>query len=162
VFKPCLALALAILLFLSPCLGADEIADWKPESEQAALEILRQSRERVGELFRFDVEYFLSRVDNAFGTEERSRVHVYCEDPFGYIMEFRAIDRAYMRCGRRSKSGEPYQLKKGKPETWAYNNGSLTVLDEERRTYIVGKISSQDRLFGFVASQAIAHQAIPP
>jgi hypothetical protein len=44
VLKPCLALALAIPVFLSPCLGAEENAEWKPETEQAALTILR-SRE---------------------------------------------------------------------------------------------------------------------
>jgi hypothetical protein len=150
VLKPCLALALAIPVFLSPCLGAEENAEWKPETEQAALTILRQSRERAGELFRFDVEYLRSCVDDQFGTEERSRVHVYCEDPFGYIMEFREVGDASMKCGRRSKSGEPYKLKKGKLETWASDSGSLTVLDEERRTYTVAKVSSRDGMFAFL------------
>ncbi len=125
VLKPCLAVALMIPAFLSPCLGADKRADWEAEAEQVALEILRLSRERVGKLSRFDVEYLLSRVDAQFGTEERSRVHTYCEDPLGYIVELRAIDDAYMKCGRRSKSGEPYKLKRGRLETWMYRRGLL-------------------------------------
>jgi hypothetical protein len=162
VLKPCVAVALMIPVYLSPCCGADENAEWKPETEQAALTILRQARERAGELFRFDVEYLRSCVDDQFGTEERSRVRTYCEDPLGYIIEIRAIDDAHMKSARRSKSGEPYKLKKGKLETWASDSGSLTVLDEERRTYTVAKVSSRDGMFGFLADSAIAHQAIPP
>ncbi len=160
--KMCIALALTISVVLSPCLGAEDHPAWEPETEQAALTILHQARVRVGELFRFEVEYLHSRVDNGFETEERSRVHVYCDDPFGYIMKIRAIDQAFMKCGRCSKSGMPYKLTQGRAETWAANNGVVTTLNEEQRTYTIEKLSSQALGFGVFADPAFAHQAIPP
>ncbi|HTU23903.1 MAG TPA: hypothetical protein VMF30_00810, partial [Pirellulales bacterium] len=76
--------------------------------------------------------------------------------------KIRAIDQAFMKGGRSSKSGIPYKLTQGRAETWAANSGLVTALNEEQRTYTVEKLSSQGSAFGVVADPAFAHQAIPP
>jgi hypothetical protein len=157
--KLCATLLLTLATLGPSALIAADL-EWKPETEEAALRILANARESTDGLFRFDVEYLSSHVDPAWGAEKRSRVRVYCEDSVGYILEYRAIDDAFMKSPRHSASGEYYKLSRGRIETWLFNGKQLTVVDEERRTYATDEVRPNDWFGPFLT--VLAHQAIPP
>ncbi|HET6327687.1 MAG TPA: hypothetical protein VFG04_23590 [Planctomycetaceae bacterium] len=153
---------LFVLLAVLPSapLAADEV-ERKPESEQAVLQFLKKCREAMGDLHRFEIECLQSQVDSAFGTDERSRVRLYCEQPAGYIFERRAIDPCFMQTSRQTGSGELFRVKSGRPDTWLMVGDRVTNLNYEHRTFENAKVEPNDWLFGPLCYH-LPHEFIPP
>ena len=60
-----------ILAATSPSiLLAEDDTDWKPESEEAALQFLEQGRRTLGELCRFEIECLRNNVGTGHEVEE--------------------------------------------------------------------------------------------
>jgi hypothetical protein len=156
-FGVVLSVALAVIL-PSALLAADEV-EWKPESEQSALQFLKKCREAMGGLQRFEIEYLRSDVDTAFESDQRSRVKVYCERSMGCLFECRPIDPAYMQTSRRNTpQGRLYSVRSETSETWLVAGGLCTVLDEKRRTFEGVKIPPDNGAVDLF----LAQQGIPP
>lgn len=136
-FFPALALALT-LVWPSVVSAADE-TEWKPESEEAALQMLRQCRQSLGKLRRFEVECLQSQLDLAFAEDRRAKLHLYADLPTGYVFTIRPIGAELMRTSHRDRDGAPYRVKSKPSETWFFANGRLTTLDDERRRYDVAE-----------------------
>lgn len=70
-----------------------------------------------------------------------------------------ALDPAYLKCGRKSKSGESCVPHQGRCETWVNHNGRLIILNEEDRTYDSANVPLTGGAFGVALAR---YAAIPP
>jgi hypothetical protein len=136
-------------------------ADWKPESEQAATEILKKGREAAGKLKRFEVEYLECNRDTTFETEEQSRVRAYFEQSVGFILERHAIDSDSLKTSRRRADGQLYPVRSKSPETWLMIDELCTVVDESARTYEVLHVRPGQWMLGGLLNR-LPHYAVPP
>jgi hypothetical protein len=152
-----------ILAATSPSiLLAEDDTDWKPESEESALQFLEQGRRKLGKLCRFEIECLRNNVGAGHEVEEWARLHVYCEESIGYLCEVRAIDPRFMQTSRQTCDGRPYPVRSERSETWLLANGHLTFLDEVRRTFMVTPADRDIIFLGSLVSTDLPHGFIPP
>jgi hypothetical protein len=144
--KLCRALALVLTILCPSVLRAADETEWKPESEEAALQILRQCRQSLGKLGRFEIECLQSQLDLSFGEDCRARLHLSADLPTGYVYTVRPVGPELMHTSHRDPSGAPHRVRSERSETWFFANGRLTTLDDKRRTYDVAETRE---LFGW-------------
>ncbi len=135
-------------VILPSSLHATDEPHWKPESEEAALQILRKTRQSLGELRRFEIECLRSSADVNFERERRGSFRIYCEKSLGYLITCRPLDGSLMHSSRRTHSDEHYPVESDRSETWLVAAGQFTFLDEEQRTYETGAVTDTQSLFG--------------
>jgi len=108
---------------------------WKPESEQAALDLLQKARKAIGPLRRFEIQCRRRVLNEEFATDERSLVRLYYDQSAGFLFEYRPVDFARFQASHRTQHGEHCGVQATRPETWLATTSVVTVLDEDRRTY---------------------------
>jgi hypothetical protein len=108
--------------------------EWKPESEQTALDLLQKARKAIGPLRRCEIECQRRILNETYATDERSRLRVYYDQAAGFLLESRPVDCAKLQASR-TQSGELCRLGTARPETWLMTTSACTVLDEDRRIY---------------------------
>jgi hypothetical protein len=160
--KRCVAFSLILAAILPAALLAADDADWKPESEEAAVKILENGRKSLGELCRFEIECLGNNVDKSFEVEERTRLWIYCEESVGYTFTVSPLEPALMQTSRRSLDGRPYLVRSDCSKTWLMADGLCTVVDENRRTYEVVKADPNNWILGSMMSTDALHRFIPP
>jgi hypothetical protein len=114
------------------------------EPAAAAMGMLQKFREKVGDLERFEAEFWIVDLDHAFQGEKRGRGHIYFESPSGAIMEFRSIDIPQKQSQHRDPSGHvrTYTLETIPSTTLFWKNATLTITDEGAHTYSIQKLES--------------------
>jgi hypothetical protein len=142
-------LLLLAVVWPASLLAADPL-EWKSETEESALQFLEESRKTIGEMCRFDIEFFGSRLTPVWGTERRSHGRVYCDESIGYVMESRPIDKALLTTSRRTPDGKSYAVSNASSETWLLVGRVLTIVREGDRTYTTEEISRGGWLEGLI------------
>jgi len=149
---------LSAVAVLSPSLLLAK-EEWKPESEQASLELLQKARKAIGPLRRFEVECQRRVLNETWKTDERSRVRLYWDQSAGFLLEFRPVDCAKLEASR-TQSGELCRLGTTRPETWLMTASACTVLDEDRRIYELVPVPPHQSWIGSFLPDPL--QVIPP
>jgi hypothetical protein len=125
---------LSAFAVLWPSLLLSEEA-WKPESEQAALQLLEQARKAIGPLGRFEVRCHKSVVNDALAIDEQSFVQLYYDQSAGFLHRSQPLDCAMIRSSHWTKRGELCRIHCPRRETWLMTTSVCVVTDENRRTY---------------------------
>jgi hypothetical protein len=125
---------LSAVAVLSPSLLLAK-EEWKPETAQAALDLLQKARKAISPLGRLEVECLRSVVNDAFGTDTRSRVRLYYDQSAGFLFECRPVDCTQIQPSRRTQHGEICSIRTTRPETWLMTTTACTVINPDRRTY---------------------------
>jgi hypothetical protein len=131
---------------------------WKPETEQAALDLLQKARKAIGPLRRFEIECQRRILNETYATDERSRVRLYWDQSAGFLLEFRPVDCAKLQASR-TQSGELCRLGTTRPETWLMTASACTVLNEDRRIYEIVPVPPDQ---SWIGSLPVPLQVMPP
>jgi hypothetical protein len=126
--------------------SAADVAPLQPPNDVQAEQILKQSREALAKVRRFDIDCLFSQVDHYFEIEDLYQVKCYLEPSAGYLQELRRVDVSGETSRARTSSGRAYRLRSRPPERSLNANGQLTEIFDAERTYGMPKCAPGDPL----------------
>lgn len=104
-------------------------------NDPPAEQILRRSRDAIGNAHRLEIADNWSDVNGHLETEERGREKIYFEKPGGYLFESHPVDVARQTSRGLTQSGRAFRLRSSTSDIkQLYAKGSVTFLDDARHS----------------------------
>jgi hypothetical protein len=135
----------------------------QPPNDRHAEQILRRSRDAIGNARRLEIADNWSDVNGHLETEERGREKLYFEKSAGYLFEIHPVDVSGQTSRALTKSGRAFRLASSTSDIkQLYAKGLVTLFDDARHSCQTINLGDNDDFAKIYKPDDFIGMFIPP